>query len=87
MNLSATTINTIASTGLGAIADAVHDEVVEGTTTLRQTARLLNSTLGAKLSGAATTTVTVRDLADSKDRVTATVDANGNRSAVTLDLT
>lgn len=40
----------------------------------------------AKLSGAATTTVTIRAADDSKDRITATVDADGNRSAITLDL-
>lgn len=70
-----------------AIADAVHDEVVEGTTTLRQSIRLANAALGGKASGLDTTTVAYRDLADSKDRFTATVDANGNRSAVTRDLT
>ena len=30
---------------------------------------------------------TFRDLADTKDRIDATVDADGNRSAVTRDLT
>lgn len=68
------------------IADAVLDEVVEGAVTLRQSTRLANSANGAKLAGAATTTVTIRDLGDLKNRVTATVDADGNRSAVTLDL-
>ena len=66
--------------------DDIHDEVIEGTTTLRQSIRLANSANGAKVAGAATTTVTIRDLADSKNRVSATVDADGNRSAVTLDL-
>lgn len=70
-----------------AIADAVHDEVVEGTTTLRQSVRLANAALGGKASGLATTTAVYRDIADSKDRITATVDADGNRSAITRDLT
>ncbi len=65
--------------------DGVLDEVYEGTTTLRQFLRLAASALWGKLSGAATTTVAVRDEADTKDRITATVDADGNRSAVTLD--
>lgn len=47
--------------------------------------RILLAALGNKLAGAATTTVTIRDKADTKDRITATVDADGNRSAVTLD--
>lgn len=67
--------------------DEIWDEVMEGTTTARQSMRLSNSANGAKLNGAATTTVNIRDLADLKNRVVATVDADGNRSAVTLDLT
>lgn len=67
--------------------DDVLDEVVEGTTTVRQYLRGFASALLAKLSGAATTTVVIRDAGDTKDRITATVDADGNRSAVTLDLT
>lgn len=72
---------------VGDIADAVHDEVVEGTTTLRQSIRLANAALGGKASGLETTAVAYRDLADTKDRITATVDADGNRSVVTRDLT
>lgn len=74
------------ATALAALVDAVHDEVVEGSTTLRQAMRLALATLGGKADGLATTTVHYRDLADSKNRVTATVDADGNRTAVTLDL-
>lgn len=75
------------ATALAALVDAVHDEVVEGSTTLRQAIRLALATLGGKADGLATTTVHYRDLADTKNRVTATVDADGNRTAVTLDLT
>jgi hypothetical protein len=71
----------------GTIADAVHDEAVDGSTTLRESVRLWNSALGGKASGLGTTTAVFRDLADSKDRITATVDASGNRTAVTRDLT
>lgn len=60
---------------------------VEGSTTLVQTLRLLNAALGGKASGLDTTTAVYRDIGDTKDRITATVDADGNRSAVTLDLT
>lgn len=66
--------------------DDVLEEVVEGTSTLRQYLRLMASALFAKLSGAATTTITIRDVGDTKNRIVATVDANGNRSAFsTLD--
>jgi hypothetical protein len=66
--------------------DDVLDEVVLGTFTLRQLMRGLAAANLGKLSGAATTTITIRSADDTKDVVVATVDANGNRSAVTLDL-
>lgn len=66
-------------------ADDVLDEAVEGSITLRQATRLIMAALVGKLSGAATTTVKIRDTGDSKDRISATVDADGNRTAVTLD--
>lgn len=86
---------TAASIATGAIdadalaADAVDeiwDEVMEGSTSARQSLRLANSANGAKTAGMSTATGTIRDLADSKDRVTATLDGSGNRTAVTLDL-
>lgn len=52
---------------------------------LEETLKLCLAALAAKLSGAATTTITIRAADDSKTRITATVDADGNRSAVTLD--
>lgn len=58
---------------------------VETNRTVRQALRLMLAALGGKLSGAATTTVAIRDTNDSKDRITATVDADGNRTAVTYD--
>lgn len=67
--------------------DAIHDEVVEGAVTLRQMVRGFAAALMGKASGLATTTATYRDIGDSKDRIVATVDADGNRTAVTRDLT
>lgn len=60
---------------------------IEGTFDLTESARLWNAALAGKASGLATTTATFRDLADTKDRITATVDADGNRTAVTRDVT
>ena len=65
-----------------AAIDGVHDEVVEGTLTFRQAQRLLLSVLTGKVSGGSTTTITFRDIGDTKDRLITTVDANGNRTAV-----
>jgi hypothetical protein len=67
---------------VAAIADAVHDEVVEGTITLRQAMRLMLAVLTAKASGGGTTSITFRDIGDTKDRIIATVDADGNRTAI-----
>lgn len=65
--------------------DEILDEVVEGSLTMRQVLRLVLSALAGKAAGGGTTTVTFRDNADSKNRISATVDASGNRTAVTLD--
>lgn len=70
-----------------AAVDAILDETIgDGTITMRQVLKLAVAALGGKLSGAATTTVTIRNDADDTDVITATVDADGNRSAVTLSL-
>lgn len=58
---------------------------IETSVTPRQALRIALAALAGKLSGANTTTVTIRNVGDSKDRITATVDADGNRSAVTTD--
>lgn len=58
---------------------------VETGVTLRQALRIILAASAGKLSGAATTTITIRNVGDTKDRITATVDADGNRSAVVLD--
>lgn len=76
-----------AATGDIPTVDAIWDEAVDGSVTARQSLRLSNSALGGKASGMETTSAVFRDLADTKDRLTATVDADGNRTAVTRDLT
>lgn len=72
---------------VGDIADAVHDEVVEGSYTLRQLARLWNAVLLARADGMDTPgTGHYRDLANTKDRITVTHD-KGNRTSFTYDAT
>lgn len=70
-----------------AAVDAILDEVVEGAYTFRQYLRAFMAALANKAAGGGTATITFRDRADSKDRITATVDSSGNRTAITLDLT
>lgn len=68
-----------------AAVDAVHDDVYEGTLTLRQIVRIVLAAVAGKSSGFPTGPAVYRDAADLKARITATVDADGNRSAVTVD--
>ena len=80
----------LATDAVTEIADGLLDLVngIETSLTLRQAARVALAALAGKASGMATTTAVFRNAqADTKNRITATVDADGNRSAVTLDAT
>jgi len=70
---------------LATIADAVLDEVTETGITLRKAMNIALAALAGKSSGGGTATIKFRDQADGKDRISATVDANGNRTAITND--
>lgn len=62
-------------------------EVIETGMNAAQAMRLITAALAGELSGADTGTVTIRNaVADNADRITATVDGNGNRTAITYDL-
>lgn len=56
--------------------------LVDGTITFQQAWRLCLSVLTGKSSGGGSTTLVFRDVGDTKDRLSVTVDANGNRTAV-----
>ena len=58
---------------------------VEPSITFRYWLRLAGSSLFGKASGLATTTANYRDISDTKERIIATVDDNGNRTTVLLD--
>jgi hypothetical protein len=66
-------------------ATAVLTQPNDGALSVIQTLRLLAAVLFGKVSGGGTSEVRIRDVADTKDRVIATVDSNGNRSSVILD--
>lgn len=53
---------------------------------LREAVRLMLSALAGKISGAETTTVTIRNVVDDKNRIVATVDTNGNRTSISYDV-
>lgn len=62
-------------------------EDVEGGLTVREALRLMSAAMAGKISGAAGATVTIRNaVADDKDRIVASVDSSGNRTAITYDL-
>lgn len=78
--------NSVTAAALAADAvDEILDEAIgDGTTTFREALRILVAVAAGKLSGAGTTSITIRNLADSTNRVVATVDSDGNRSALTI---
>jgi len=71
---------------LPTVAD-IFGEVVDDDKTFGDSIRLQNAVAFGKSSGAGTTNPKFRDLADTIDRIDATLDANKNRTAVTLNPT
>lgn len=67
--------------------DAIHDDEVETGVTFREAARLGVAHDSGKTNGAGTATFNIRNIADTKNRIQATTDGSGNRTAVTRDLT
>jgi hypothetical protein len=88
IDAAAIAANAIGASELAADAvDEILDEQIgDGTITMRQALRLITAALGGLVSGAGTTTITFRNANNSADAIVATVDADGNRSAVTLNL-
>lgn len=74
--------------GSAQVADALLDraDAIEPGITLRRGLRGIVSALLGKCSGGGTPTIAYRNVADSKDVISASVDVNGNRSSVALDL-
>ena len=70
---------------IAAVVSAMFSFNVEGSETFVEQMRLIRAEAAGKLS-AVGNTVTIRDAADTKDRITATVDDNGQRTAVTTDV-
>lgn len=78
-------VGSVTALAAGAI-DSILDDPVEGAITLRQAMRVMLAYLAGKATGGGTAAPKFRDQADTKDRISMTVDGLGNRSAVTLDL-
>lgn len=70
----------------GLAASLLDGNDIENGYTLRESIRLILAASAGKLSGAETTTVVIRDINDTVNRIVATVDANGNRTAVSKNV-
>ena len=83
------TVIEIAGGASTSLANAILDQAsgVEASITLRQALRLILSAVAGPLSGAATSSVSIKAADNSKTRIVASVDASGNRTSVTLDPT
>lgn len=79
-DVSAITGAALSSAGI----DAILDEVVVGSYTMRQLLTVMGAALAGKVTGGGTTAITFRGINDASNVIVATVDANGNRSAVTV---
>jgi hypothetical protein len=67
-------------------AEDVMTSIVEGAITLRDSLKLVNAMNAGKVTGGKTSQIVFRDLADTLDRIIMTVDASGNRTTVTRDV-
>ena len=86
MTAAFTTTDALIS-GLNDISVAnILDGIIEGTLTLQDTQKIVLAVLSGIATGGGTTSITFRNTLDTKDVVVATVDTNGNRSAVTRDV-
>lgn len=70
----------------GLAASLLDENDIETGYSLRESIRLILASSAGKLSGAEGTTITIRDINDTVNRIVATVDANGNRTAVSKNV-
>lgn len=83
----AITAASVASDVAPEIAAGVWAYVIENSKSALAFLRLIYAATVNKVSGGGTSSIAFRDDADSKDRIVATVDSDGNRTAVTKDAT
>lgn len=89
-NLAVGAAMTLTSGERAAVVAALFAAIVEGSTTFQQVMMLTLAASVGKTDGFVPGTVGtghIRNVADTKNRITANYDANGNRTSITLDLT
>lgn len=79
------TQRTLSADGNADVAAAIAAYAIEAGWTTEMLLRVFAAVLAGKVSGAGTGTETFRGINDDKDRVVATTDSSGNRTAITLD--
>lgn len=67
-------------------ADDLLNTSIDSTYNLQAILQIMAAVMAGKVSGGNTSTITFRDLGDGTNRVVATVDANGNRTSVVLNV-
>jgi hypothetical protein len=67
------------------MVDANIAGITDGSYDQQEMMRIMFSALSGKSSGGGTATLVFRDSGDGKNRISATVDSDGNRTATTLD--
>lgn len=83
--VESTGATTLTAQDITNIVDALFAKVVENGETFEQQLKLIRAEAAGKLSVTGNT-VSFRDAADSKDRIVATVDDEGQRTAITTDV-
>lgn len=74
-----------ADSALESISTNIIENITDGSYDLQEMMRIIFAACSGKSSGGGTAILTFRDSEDVKNRITATVDANGNRTEMTLD--
>lgn len=81
----ASCIGCITDDALTQMTDANIAGITDGTYDQQEMMRIMFSALSGKSSGGGTATLVFRDSGDGKNRISATVDSDGNRTAISLD--
>lgn len=84
LQTSVNAVTSFLSSGSDA-GDLSLDTILESSLTFGEAIRIILAVMAGKSDGGGTGTITFRDLSDAKDRITATVDQDGNRTDVTRD--
>jgi len=82
LNVTGTLANT---DNASLFSDDLLNSIIEDTISLKESLRLMLAVLAGRSDGGGTTTITFKDISGTLDRITATVDALGNRTDVILD--